>query len=434
VEIYSADWVLPVEGDPIEKGAVGVVDGRIAAVDTADELGRGRAFPGCVIVPGLVNAHSHLEYAVYAGFGDGLEFAPWLSLHIERKERLDWDGMVDSARLGAARCLASGITTVCDGSFSGAAAVACSELGLRAIVGLEVFGADPTAALERFDELRDRIAGWLDDRVRLGVSPHAPYTVSADVYAACLRLGLPVVTHLAESPGEDDWLRRGEGVMAEYAELLVPPPGTTGIRMLAASGVLGPGLIAAHCVTVDAEEIEILARHDVAVAHCPRSNGVLGCGFAPVDELVGAGVRVGLGTDSEASTPPLDAFAEMRAAVCTARARARRPDAMGAADALRLATLASASALGLETEIGSLVPGKRADLTVVSLAGSPYLPWEDPSVAVVFGGSPERVELTLVDGEERYGKGGFGWLERSRAASAARARLLGRAPSPAPSP
>jgi 5-methylthioadenosine/S-adenosylhomocysteine deaminase len=117
-------------------------------------------------------------------------------------------------------------------------------------------------------------------------------------------------------------------------------------------------------------------------------------------------------------------FEEMRAAVYAARARAERPDALSAAEALELATLGSARALGLEDEVGSLAAGKRADLAVVSLAGSPYLPWEDPTVAVVFGGSPERVLLTLADGEERYEKGGFAWLELRRSAASARARML----------
>ncbi len=428
MEVYSADWVLPVEGDPIEHGAVAVEEGRVVAVGRARELGPGRHFEDSVIAPGFVNAHSHLEYAVYAGFGDGLEFAPWLSLHIERKRRLEWEDSVAIARLGAAECLASGITTTGDASFSGAAAVACAELGLRAIVYLEVFGGDPAAALRHFEALRERVQGLLGEGVRLGVSPHAPYTVSTDVYGACAELGLPVATHLAESAGETEWLTRGAGVMAAFAHLLVPPSGETGIRSLARAGLLGPHVVAAHCVEADEEEIGLLARYDVAVAHCPRSNAVLGCGVAPLNELRAAGVRVGLGTDSPASTPSFDMFEEMRAAVYAARARAARPDALSAADALELATLGGARALGLESEIGSLAPGKCADLTVVSLAGSPYLPWEDPAVAIVFGGSPGRVQLTLVDGEARYEKGGTEWLELRRAAASARDRLLGRPP------
>jgi 5-methylthioadenosine/S-adenosylhomocysteine deaminase len=183
-------------------------------------------------------------------------------------------------------------------------------------------------------------------------------------------------------------------------------------------------MVAAHCVKVDDDEIRLLAAHDVPVLHCPRSNAVLGCGIAPLAELRAAGVRVGLGTDSPASTPSFDMFDEMRAALYAARAREERPDALSAADVLELATLGSAWALGLEDEIGSLVPGKQADLTVLSLMESPFLPWEDPVTATVLGGSPERVVATLVSGETRYEKGGKTWPELTADARNARSRLL----------
>ncbi|HEU5010078.1 MAG TPA: amidohydrolase family protein, partial [Gaiellaceae bacterium] len=248
--------MLPVDGTPIEDGAVEIgEDGRIAAVGPAAELGTGERFEDAVILPGFVNAHSHLEYAVYAGFGDGSSFVPWLSTHIERKRRIGLPEMEAIARLGAAQCLASGITTVGDASFSGAAVTACDELGLRAIVYLEVFGEDASELTERFEPMRDRVAGSLSDRVRLGISPHAPTTVGPELYAACAATGLPVATHLAESPPEEDWLLHGTGAYAELADWLPPPAGTTGIRMLAARGLLGPGVVAAHCVTVDEEEI-----------------------------------------------------------------------------------------------------------------------------------------------------------------------------------
>jgi 5-methylthioadenosine/S-adenosylhomocysteine deaminase len=423
--ILSADWVLPVDGPPVPDGAVAIGDdGRIAAVGPRDELGDGERFDGAAILPGFVNAHSHLEYAVYAGFGDGTSFVPWLQTHIERKRRIGLSDMEAIARLGAAECLASGITTVADASFSGAAVTACDELGLRAIVYLEVFGEDASEVTERFEPMRERVASSLSDRVRLGISPHAPTTVGSDLYAACAATGLPVATHLAESPAEEEWLLQGTGPYAELADWLPPPAGTTGIRMLAELGLLGPGVVAAHCVTVDDEEIELLARHDVAVAHCPRSNAFLGCGIAPVAELLEAGVRVGLGTDSPASTPSFDFFDELRAALGAARARAARPEAMTAAQALELGTLGSARALGLDDELGSLTPGKQADLTVVTLAGTPFVPWDDPAAAVVLGGGPGRVLATLVAGTPRYRKGGMQWHELTDAALSTRERLL----------
>jgi len=432
VRVLSADWVLPVEGEPIENGAVAIRDGRIEAVGRSAELGRGEHHAGAAIVPGFINAHTHLEYAVYAGFGDGLSFAPWLATHIERKSRIGREEMEAIARLGAAECLASGVTTVGDASFVGAAAHACAALGLRAIVYLEVFGSDPDEALTGYWEKLEYVGPALSERVSAGVSPHAPYTCTTEVYAACLSLDVPVMTHLNESMDELEWLLRGEGPMRPVADLLVDPDGRTGIRRLADAGVLDERIVAAHCVKVDAEEIELLAHSDVAVAHCPRSNALLGCGVAPLAELRAAGLRVGVGTDGVSSVPSHDYFEELRAVVAAARARTERADALSPAEALELATIGGARALGLDAETGSLRPGKRADLAVVSLTGSSYLPWEDPAAAVVYGGSPGRVVATVVDGQYRYRQqtrdeeGGFEWHELIGAASRARSRLLQR--------
>jgi 5-methylthioadenosine/S-adenosylhomocysteine deaminase len=416
-EAVSADWVLPVDGPPLEDAFVAWRDGTIV------EVGPGRAdrhYPGAVIVPGIVNAHSHLEYAVYGGFGDGQSFGDWLATHIARKRALRAEDELAIARRGAVDSLAAGITTTADFSFSGAAATAAREFGLRAIVYLEVFGVDPAAAAERFARLRAVVEE--DGLVRIGVSPHAPYTCSTEVYGWCLSLGIPVGTHLSESAAENEWLEHGTGPLATSAELLVPPTGVRGVEGLAE--LLGPELLCAHCVDLDPAEIALLAARDVPVAHCPRSNALLGCGVAPVAELGAAGIRVGLGTDSPASTPSIDPWAEMRAAIAAARARARRPQALSAAEALELATLGSARALGLADEVGSLAPGKRADLTVVSSAGSPYDPIDDPAVAVVFGGSPGGVLETIVDGRSRYLEGETTWHEVRNISSAARARML----------
>lgn len=428
--IFAADWVLPVDAPPLEGGAVACEDGRITAVGTTEELGTpDRVFEAAVIVPGFVNAHSHLEYAVYAGFGDTFDFGHWLMTHVSRKRQLDWEGTLAIARLGAAECLRSGVTTTGDAAFTGTAAVACEELGLRAIVYLEVFGQD-ASQVARYHEKRARIESHLGDLVRTGVSPHAPYTVSAELYAAADALDVPVATHFAESAAEQRWLLDGTGPWEEYAELLGPPIGTTAIRMLGERGLLHERVVAAHCVHVDADEIALLAESGVGVAHCPRSNALLGCGIAPLRALLDAGVRVGLGTDSPASTPSFDMFEELRTAVYVARAREQRGDALTASEALELATLGSARALRLEDEVGSLSVGKRADLAVVSLSGSPYLPVEDPAAAVVFGGSPERVLFTLVEGRPRYEKGVTDWHELTDAAARMRERMLAAAPEP----
>ena len=271
----------------------------------------------------------------------------------------------------------------------------------------------------------------LSERVQLGVSPHAPYTCSTEVYAASLGLGLPVATHLNESADELDWLLRGEGPWRPFAELLAEPLGQSGIRSLAEAGLLDERIVAAHCVKIDDEEIGLLASGGVAIAHCPRSNALLGCGIAPLAALRAAGLRIGVGTDGVSSVPSHDYFEELRTVIAMARARDEAAGALTATEALELATLGGARALGLDDEIGSLVPGKRADVAIVSLSGSPYLPWEDPAAAVVYGGAPDRVLTTLVDGEARYERGGFEWHELIADASAARGRMLSARPASA---
>jgi len=425
VSVLSADWVVPVEGPPIRDGAVAIDEhGLIAAVGRREEIGEGTHYPEAVILPGFVNAHTHLEYAVYAGFGDGLGFADWIGLHVQRKQRIDLADVEAIARLGAFNCLRSGITTVGDCSFSGAAATACADLGLRGTIYLEVFGSSDEPIRERFEPMRERLADVPSDTVRIGISPHAPYTCTIDLYRACAQLGLPVATHLAESKAETEFLRTGTGSWESFAEMLVPPPGTTGIRALAEADLLDSNVIAAHCVEADEEEIALLAEHDVAVAHCPRSNGMLGCGVAPLAALREAGIRVCIATDSPASTSSFDMFDEMRAAIVGARAREGRPDALTARDALELATLGGARALGLDGTLGSLVPGKQADLTVLSLADTSFIPWEDPVTGAVLGGTPHGVVATLVSGKPRFEKGGKTWLELIDAARSARGRLL----------
>jgi 5-methylthioadenosine/S-adenosylhomocysteine deaminase len=378
--ILGADWVLPVDQEPIRDGRVEIEGDRIRALGDggpADEL-----FPGSVILPGLVNAHSHLEYALMSGFGDGQPFTPWIEEHIRRKSALDHpaDSLIQSLD-GARACLAGGITTIADCCYAGTTAAAAIETGLRAIVYLEGFSV--------WERLGERLEAAVDalprsPLVTAGISPHAPFTVTIDDYALLIAIArrrrLPVATHLLES-------RRERLHLPAFAELL------------------GPDTVVVHGVLMDAEDIALAAELDVPVVHCPRSNALLGCGIAPVRELLDAGVRVGLGTDSPASAMAFEMWEEMRCAVMMARARARRAEASGAGLALELATLGAARAIGLGDVTGSLTPGKAADLAILDLTGSPFLPWHDPVVAAIFGGSPQRVALAMVAGEIRYRRG-----------------------------
>jgi cytosine/adenosine deaminase-related metal-dependent hydrolase len=409
--VYSADWVLPVAGPPIEDGAIAVADGKIVAVGSAAEVGEGRRFREAAIVPGLVNVHVHLDSTAYAGFGAGLPFGDWLRLLVERRQALDDADHRALARVGAHHCLAAGTTTVCDVSATAAGAFACVEAGLRATAYVELLRDDPVEARERFERATRDVGP--SPTVALGASPHSPYTTAPAVWEAAYELGLPVTAHVAESPDEVEFTMRGTGGLAGVAAFCgVSSPGETPVRALAAAGLLRPGLLAAHCVQVDDEEIGLLADSEVAVAHCPRANAALGCGIAPLRELLDAGVDVGLGTDGLASAPSLDLWDEARAALAFARACAGDPGVLSGADALRLATA------------GGLWPSGRADFAVVSLAGVLPLTRSSVADAVVAVGARGRVLATFVGGVLRYEAGQEPEESLVRAVEDARRRML----------
>src|SRR6476661_8597914 len=371
------------DGPPVRDGAVRIEGGVIAEV--SDQLSPDRRFAEAVILPGLVNAHTHLEYGSMSAMGDGLPFSPWIEQLIVRKSGLVRDDYLAQSHAGVHACLAGGVTTIADCSYADTVAEAAIAQGLRAIVYLEAFSdqGDPAGLMAgRLDALPDH------PLITAGISPHAPYTVTTEHYQ-----------HLLES-------ERDTQPLADLA------------------GVLGPDTVAIHLVRADPEAISLLAGLGVPAVHCPRSNALLGCGTAPVPELLDAGLALGLGTDSPASALTFDMWDEMRAAILVARARARRPDALSAERVLRMATIDGARAIGLADSIGSLAPHKRADLTVLDLSASPFLPWEDPITAAVYGGTPDRVLLTIVDGQIRFNRdGGAADTEPARRV---RAKMLDR--------
>jgi cytosine/adenosine deaminase-related metal-dependent hydrolase len=430
--LFAADWVVPVSSAPLAGGAVLVEGERIAAVGPVAELAAAAPgaerfdLPGCVLAPGFVNLHSHIEYAAYAGLGDGLAFGPWIGAHTRRTSLLGAEGLDAMARLGAAECLRSGVTTLVDAAYSGAAVRACAATGLRAIVAIEAFGGDDADVTAVADDLDRRVAALAAEAgriVELAVSPHAPFTVGlplfGEIVARARARGMRVVTHLGESRHELDALIGGTGPLTRF----VAPFGRHPILELAERGLLGPETVVAHAVQVGDEEIAALASTGVAVAHCPRSNALLGCGVAPLAKLHEAGVRVGLGTDSPSSALSLDMFDELRAALLLARASAGDPEALSTAAALQMATLDGARALGLGDR-GALAPGLLADLVAVRLDQTPFWPCDDPASALVLGGSPALVTLVAIGGNVLYGVDSTAFERSLPAAADARSRLL----------
>jgi 5-methylthioadenosine/S-adenosylhomocysteine deaminase len=324
-----------------------------------------------------------------------------------------------SAASGAAEALRAGVTCVGDASDAGAVVMrALRDAGLRGVVFKEAFGPDARGAGERFEKARGDIDALRPSEtplVTLGLSPHAPYTVSPALlekfarYAAAERL--PLMMHAAESAAEELLMREGRGPFAEgFAargiEFAAPRDST--VRHLAATGILGARPLLAHCIRVDEEDIRLLAAHGARVAHCPKSNAKLGHGRAPLAALLRAGVAVGLGSDSVASNNTCDLLEEARFAVLASRAAGDTVEGgrmLGATDALRLATLGGAEALGLAGQTGALAAGLAADLVAVRLDGPHQRPVYDPAAALVFASSARDVALTVVAGRELYRAG-----------------------------
>ena len=379
-----AGWVHPVTAPPIQDGAV-LVDGRgvIAAVGPEASVpapaGAERfEFPTGALVPGLVNCHTHLELTHLAGRNAEREFPRWIRRIRELQGGSDRETVLRAAEQGVRDCWAAGVTAVADTGTSGAALEALARLGGRGIVYQEVFGPDPARAAEHLAGLKRSLAQlrhFASSHLRIGVSPHAPYTVSAPLYRAIAdfaRLeGLPLAVHLAESREEVALVCDGAGPFAEalrFRAIEVAARGCSPVQYLWQLGVLQPATLCIHCVQVDEADVATLAHAGVALAHCPRSNRAHGHGAAPLAAFRRAGIRVGLGTDSVVSVGDLDLWAEARAA------------GLAGEDALRMLTLEGARALGLERAIGSLDVGKQADLAVFA---SPVLPRPSPSFPVL---------------------------------------------------
>lgn len=445
--ILEAEWVLPVTTAPIGNGAVRVVDGEIVDVGLAGDL-RARYpqeeftnFHHAVLLPGFVNVHSHLEYSVFRGMFDDSSFDQWLLRFIVAKRKMGRAEYRDSAMLGAMECVGSGITSLGEILVDGEASLAAIKaLGMRGAAFLEVVGMDDTkipAIMGRVDERMDRLQAEASSLVAPGVSPHAPYTVSGSLYRAlseyCIERRLKLSTHVAESKSEVTFVRNGAGVLAHdfrelvgWDDLMWMPTGSSPVKYLEQWGVYSADVLAVHCVQVSPADIELLKKYDLAIAHCPKSNAKLGCGIAPIGEFVSAGLRVGLGTDSLASNNVLDMFGEMRVAIMLHRASAMDSSWLTAHQMLEMATLGGARVLGIGDQVGSIEPGKRADLIAVDMEYSHFSPIDDPVSAVVYGGNQEDVFFTMIDGRIVYNKKVFQTVDQgeiTRRAQEARIKL-----------
>ena len=423
--IYSARWVLPMSTAPIPDGAVAVEGTKIVRVGTRAELSEQFAaarladFGNAAIIPGLINSHSHLELTAMRGFLEAEEsdFFAWLrKLTLARLERMTAEDIYSSALWGACEAVRAGVTCLGDASDSAAASMqALRDVGLRGLVFQESFGPDPASVRENVQKLKDKVAQLrsLETKlVQFGVSPHSPYTVCAAQLAAIVEFSttdnLPLMMHAAESAAEDLFVREGRGIFAEGLArrgIQWEAAGVSTVQYLKRVGVLGVGPLLAHCIRVDDHDIEAIAESGAKIAHCPKSNAKLRHGRAPLAKFVKAGIVVGLGSDSVASNNTCDLIEEARFAALLSRLHGDNDSGVTGDKLLELATLGGAKALGLERQVGALIEGLEADLTVVSLAGVHQTPSFDPVSTLLFASSGRDVVLTMVAGQEVFREG-----------------------------
>jgi cytosine/adenosine deaminase-related metal-dependent hydrolase len=407
VRRLHARWVLPIGAPPLRDGTVVLDDTRIhwvgarssapAASDDHDlDLG------DAVLLPGLVNAHTHLDLAPLTGVALPRDFPAWIRALVGRTAAAPAETLRAGALWAARDQLAHGVTTVADTAPNRFAFDAMRAVGLRGIAFRETFGPDPAHAPTALRALHAAVTEMRRDDtalVRTGVSPHAPYSVSDPLYRAVAAYAaseaLPVAVHIAESEAESALVESGTGAFAEYLRdtrgIAVAPRGTSPLAALATLGLLTTRPLCIHAVRLSTDDVRRVADHGASVAHCPCSNAWFGHGSAPIAALRQQGVPVGLGTDSIASNTQLRVRLEARAAADAT---------LSFADRLALATHGGATALGLGDRIGRLDPGFEADLVAFAIHDAAEAD-ADPARYVLELPPDARPLLTLVAGRDR---------------------------------
>ena len=425
--LLCAQYILPITSNPFPFGAILVRNGKIVDIGSAETLRlrypdeEVRDYGTAALLPGFVDAHTHMEYSGMRGVVHDEPYASW-TVHLMKKEPLmtshDW---YDSAIFGGLDALSSGVTTVADITDTGASLDAVQKLGLRGVIYREVGAADQNRVDHAIRTAERDINDWMgrvdSGRVTVGIAPYALYTCHPLVFKRVAEVAgndLPVAIHLAGSREEYRFVKYGAAPFGKVEESFTRgyvetppwlPTGVSPVRYALNWGALDPGnILAIHAVHVDPEDIAILHDHDVAIATCPRCNAQLGMGVAPVMEYRKLGMRVGLGTDSPAATDSTDMISEMRIGMLVHRAvdASAGGGFITAQEMLEMATIGGARALRMDDQIGSLEIGKKADIIAVDMAGSLHPSTEDPVSAVVNTSSGQDVCMTMVGGKILY--------------------------------
>lgn len=402
--LITGGTVVTMAGPNIERGSVVIRNGEIVAVGPSAEVDRQYSAKtviragGMAVVPGFVNAHTHVPMVLFRGIADDRDLMDWLQNFIFPAEakNVDREFVKWGTRLGASEMIRSGTTTFADMYyFESDIAREVKAAGLRAILAntfIDFPAPDNKTWDAMVDYMRKFSKEWKGDRlITPALAPHAPYTVSADhlkqVRALATELGAPILIHVSETKNELQQVAQAHDNMT---------PGA----YLDSLGFLGDDVVAAHGVWLTADEIKTFAAKKVGVAHCPESNMMLASGVAPIVDMVNAGVDVGLGTDGPAgSNNNLDMVEEMASASRLQKVTRNDPKAVTARELLRLATIGGANVLGLGDKIGTLERGKRADVVIVDLQQAKTQPVYSVESAIVYAASGSSVVTTICDGK-----------------------------------
>lgn len=382
----------------INNGIIGVKDELIALVgkDNGDPINAKKILDAKkgIILPGLINGHTHGAMTLFRGLADDLPLMEWLNDHIFRAEsRINSDFVHAGTLLACAEMILSGTTTFCDMYlFEEDAARACREAGMRSLMGEVLYDFDSPnyGPIEKgFAYTESFIKRWRDDPIiSIAVEPHSLLTCSPDLLVSAHKLslkhGVPLIIHLAETEDE-----------TRYVEKMY---GKRPVQFLDSLGILGPHVIACHCVHLNAKEIEILSEKGVRVIHNPESNMKLASGIAPVYEMISAGIPVGIGTDGCASNNDLDLFSEMDTAAKLHKIKKMDTTVMDAMTVLKMATIEGARALGIEKITGSIEVGKRADIIVVDTNRPHLTPIYNPFSHLVYSAKGSDVVYSIING------------------------------------
>ncbi|GJL75582.1 TRZ/ATZ family hydrolase [Nitrosomonas sp.] len=402
--LIEARWIIPVDPQQsvLNHHAIAINQGKIIGIlpinsaHTRFKALKIIALNNHVLIPGLINLHTHAAMILMRGLADDLPLMEWLSKHIWPTEsrHVNASFVLDGTRLACAEMLRGGITCFNDMYFfPEASAQAVLDSGMRASIGMIAIDF-PTAYANDADDylakgmaLRDKLHS--EPLLSFCFAPHAPYTVSdktlANILTYAEQLEVPIHIHLHETLDE--------------ISLSIKSHGVRPIERMHQLGLLSPGLIAVHMVHLTDNEIRLIKQHGCHTVHCPSSNLKLASGFAPVTSLLDNNINVGLGTDSAASNNRLDMFEEMRLTALLAKASSNHADALPAHQALEMATINNARALGIDEITGTLASGKAADITAVDFSDLHLSPCYDPVSHLVYAAGREQVSHVWVNGK-----------------------------------